>query len=186
MSEPVVVVRESEDGLYQEKWTFFWSGHAVTLLPYISGNPPNSRKDGDDEVDSYLLVYISIMGTSISEVVRDYRESADGLEVVLRVYPDARFSTLGGETILVSRSLQNSDCDSFYLYVDNSGLMKGTIYITMCKTLEVGEGRVEKIFMDEFGRPSILGGNFNRWLQQDPELYQSLREAFLKGNLRAF
>lgn len=42
MEEPVVVIRESEDGLYQQKWTFFRSGHKIILHRY-----QKSRREKD-------------------------------------------------------------------------------------------------------------------------------------------
>ena len=34
MDDPLVVVQESDDGLYQEKWVFHWSRYAITLQRY--------------------------------------------------------------------------------------------------------------------------------------------------------
>lgn len=34
MEEPVIVIRESEDGLYQQKWTFLRFGYNVVLHRY--------------------------------------------------------------------------------------------------------------------------------------------------------
>lgn len=34
MDESIVIVQETEDGLYQEKWVFNWSGRTVTLQRY--------------------------------------------------------------------------------------------------------------------------------------------------------
>lgn len=42
MSEPVTVVQETEDGLYQSKWIFSWVEHHVVLQRY-----QKSRREGD-------------------------------------------------------------------------------------------------------------------------------------------
>jgi hypothetical protein len=49
VSEPVVVVQETEDGLYQEKWIFNWSGHNIVLQRYHK-----ARRNGE----SWLVTHM--------------------------------------------------------------------------------------------------------------------------------
>jgi hypothetical protein len=43
--EPIVVVLETEDGLYQEKWIFNWSGYDIVLQRY-----QHARREADSWV----------------------------------------------------------------------------------------------------------------------------------------